>query len=160
MGGSGSKSRTIGADFHDHGDATLMGRTRMFEEHFHNVDLVMPSLADGALVTSKNIVWTLGDDFAVVIATDAIPNDFDIHWINIEDASVNGVYEVWLYSGADAAEVVIAKKRFVREAARVATTGIPMITPRIPANTQIKAKLASDGAAADTANVSVNYHVY
>lgn len=132
----------------------------MLIEHIHGVDLAMPSLADGVLVTSKNIAWTLGDNFAVVIATDAVPNDFDIHWINIEDASANGVYEVWLYSGADAAEVVIAKKRFVREAARVATTGIALMTPLLPANTQIKAKLASDGAVADTANISVDYHVY
>ena len=158
--GSGTKQRTVGVVGDDHNDETLLGRTHKIDEHFHSIDMVIPSLGDGVLVTSKNIIWTLGDDFAIVAATNAITDPFDIHWINIEDASANGVYEIVLYSGADASEIVIARKRFVREAARVATTGIGMITPMIPANTQIKAKLASDGVAADTANISVDYHVY
>jgi len=158
--GTGSRENTIGDSLDGHSDPTIFGRVRQITEHIHSANLCIPSLAGGVLVTSKNIAWTLGDNFAVIAATNAITSDFDFHWLNIEDGSNNGVYELWLYYGADASEVVFAKKRFVVEAAKVATTNAALISPLFPANTQIKAKLASENAVADTANITLEYHTY
>ena len=157
--GSGTKQRTVGVVGDTHADATLMGRTEMFVEHFHGIDAVTPSMGLGVLLASSALAWTLGD-FAVLVATNAIAGDFDFHWLNIEDASANGVYELVFYAGADASEVEIGRKRFVRETNKAARAGLQIMTPLLDANTQVKVKLASSNAVADTARISVDYHTY
>ena len=158
--GTGSRETTIGDSLDGHSDPTIFGRVRMLEEHVHNANLVIPSLAAGISLASKNIAWTLSDNFTVVVATNAITEDFDFHWLNIEDMSANGVYELWLYGGADASEVLFAKKRATRETNKAARAGFGMISPLLLANTQIKAKLATSNAVADTMTFTLEYHVY
>jgi len=158
--GTGSRENTIGDSLDGHSDPTIFGRVRQIQEHIHSPNLVIPSLAAGITVASKNIAWTLSDNFTVVVATNAITEDFDFHWLNVENMSANGVYELWLYSGADASEVVFAKKRLTREVNKAARAGLGMISPLMPANTQIKAKLATENAVADTMTFTLEYHTY
>jgi len=140
-----------------HGDDTIMGRTHYLVEHFVGDDLVWPSMQLGVLITSSAVAWTLGG-FAVFVAVNAIAADFEFHWLNIEDASANGTYELVFYSGADASEVEIGRKRFVRETNKSSRAGLDLRTPLLLANTQIKLKLATNNAVADTARISVDYH--
>ena len=146
------------SDTHD-GDS-IYAHVETIDDHFHAVSMVYPTMADGVVVTATANKWTDLGSFAVIAATNAITDDFDIHYISVEDISANGVYELVLYGGADASEVEIGRRRFTQNAVQDPVINIPFQTPIIVANTQIKAKLASDNTNADTVTISLGYHEY
>jgi hypothetical protein len=126
--------------------------------HCHSVQLCMPTLAGGVTVTAAGGAWTLGN-FVVIIATNAVTDPFDIHQIHVGTFSASDIYQLELYSGANGAEVLIAQVRFSRTSNTNPGSILPVITPILPANTQVKAKLASAGGGANV-NFSVMYHKY
>lgn len=129
-------------------------------DHIHKCMDVFPSGGAGVTVTaSDSNPWTLGS-FAVIVAADAIASDFDVHFLVIETMSANAIYELVLYSGADASEMEIAHARFVRVTNQVRSVHIPIQTPIVPANTQIKAKVMSSTGALDSITMSLAYHTY
>ena len=157
---NGSFRDVIGSKSDTHSGTSIFALVKQLKEHAHAVASVLPTMADGVVVTAADTDWTGLGAFAVVAAANAITSDFDIHYISVENISANGVYELSLWSGADAAEVLIGTVRLVQNAVQDSTVNIPFMTPLIAANTQIKAKLASDNAAADTVTISLGYHTY
>lgn len=123
--------------------------------HIHKPQKVEPTLADGVTITGSESAWTLGA-FAEVIAANKITSAFDIHYVNVEAASANDVYEIVLY----AVEVEIGRCRFTKTAARDIQEGVPIQVPIIAPNTQIKAKVASASGGSDTVTISLCYHEY
>ncbi len=150
----------IGNKDDTHDGTSLAALAHIMDEHAHKAAMVHPTLADGVVVTATANDWTDLGAFAVIAATNAITSDFDIHFVNVEGVSANGIYELVLYSGADASEVEIARARFGKTTNQDGPSQISIQTPIVPANTQIKAKLASDNAVADTATISIELHVY
>jgi len=150
----------IGNRTDGHATTTLKGDHHMFHDHFHHVAKVIPSGTAAAQVTCGDAqAWDLGE-FAVIAATNAIDDDFDVHFINVEAMSANATYELVLYSGADASEVEVGRIRFVKTAGQTKAEGIPFGTPMIAVNTQIKAKVMSSSGNADTIDITIHYHDY
>lgn len=137
--------------------ASLAGRLHSVEEHLHSAQLVYPTLAAAITVTSSDVAWTLGN-FATIVAADAITSPFDIHWAHFDAISANGAYELYLYYGAG--DTFACSVPFVKAAAQDGLFSIKAQTVIIPANSQIRAKLASENAVADTADVKIVYYLY
>jgi hypothetical protein len=148
----------IGNKTDDESGTSLKSDTYTLKAHAHSVQLCAPTLADGLTMAASVTPWTLGN-FIVVIATNAVTSPFDIHQVHVGNFSANDVYELALYQGANGVETVIARIRFTRTSNNNPGSVLPVTTPLIPANTQIKAKLASK-AGSSTANFSVMYHTY
>lgn len=150
----------IGNKNDDHTGDSIKADTYTIEEHIHSKSKVYPTLTDGVTLTA-GAAWVLGV-FAEIVPLNTITLDFDIHYVSIEDISANGVYELVLYSDADGIggdEVEIGRVRFTRNAIQSATLNVPMTTPIVSANSQIKAKLAGSNAG-QTAVISIFYHTY
>ncbi len=146
------------SDTHD-GDS-LASFAHITDEHQHSICMVLPSGQAGVTLTAGNAdPWTLGG-FEVMAATNAITNIFDLHFIVVEAMSANATYEIVLYSGADAAEVEVGRIRIVRVTNQVRSATLPIQTPMIAANSQIKAKVMSSTGALDTVTISLQFHVY
>lgn len=140
---------------HIAGKLTLGDRVHLLEDHAHKESNVYPTLADGVLVTGAAGAWTLGA-FVEVVPVNTITEDFDIHFISVENLSANDIFEIHLF----AEEVFLGSTRVVKTAAQDSTTQVPVQTPIVAANSQIQAKLASSGGGSDTATMSVFYHLY
>lgn len=136
---------------------TLGGRTHQLIHHIHGDTEVYPTLAAGVVVTGAAGAWGEGA-FAEIVPASTITTAFDIHWVNVEALSGNDTFELSLYYGASDTEC--ARIRLVQTAAQSATLQHQMMTPVIPANSRIRAKLASLGGGSDTATVSIQYHTY
>lgn len=115
--------------------------------------LVYPDLAAGVVVTANAAGWTLGA-FATVVAPAAIGDDFQIVGVEVEavSAAPGTVYTLELYAGGSDKQI---------GAARFTGTGpiewLDTWAGLIAGGDQIRAKLASSNAAADTATVSIRY---
>lgn len=141
---------------HIAGRATTFDKVEVLEEHSHSESKVYPTLANGETVTA-GAAWTLGV-FKEIIPVNAIDEDFDIHWINVEAASDDEVYELVIY----AATTEIGRVRFtvsLTAGARVLLPPLRFQCPIIAKNTQIQAKVATAGGG-DTCDISLQYHVY
>ncbi len=145
-------------DTHD-GDS-LRALAHSVDDHIHSAAKAIPSGSAGITVTAGDSeAWDLGA-FAVVVATNAISEDFDIHYVVVEVMSANATYELVLYAGADGSEVEIARTRVVRVTNQVRSFDLPIQTPMMQGNTQIKAKLMSSTGATDALTISLYYHNY
>lgn len=156
-----SPADVIGNKNDGHDGDSIKADTHTIVEHIHSKSRVYPTLAAGVTITADGSAWVLGV-FAEIAPLSSIADDFDIHYVSIEDISANGVYELVLYFDADGVggdEVEIGRVRFTKSAVQSATLNVPMTTPIIPANYQIKAKLASSNGGS-TATISIFYHTY
>lgn len=126
----------------------------ILDEHIHKSSKMYPTLANGEPVVS-GAAWVLGV-FKEIIPINTITDPFDVHYVSIENLTANDTYELVLYDGADAE---IGRCRFVKNAVQDGTVNVPIQTPIQPANTQIKAKLATSSGG-DTATISLFYHTY
>ena len=79
-------------DSHD-GDS-VYAYTETLLDHVHHSSLVYPTLANGVAVLG-GAAWTLGN-FVVIVAAGGIGTDFDIHYVSVENLTVNDVYELHL----------------------------------------------------------------
>ncbi len=146
----GNKSDTYAGD-------SIFSHVHIMLEHGHSPSQVYPTLAAGTTVVSSAVAWTLGN-FVIVVPASTVGLPFDIHYVSIEDLSANGVYELVLYYGAGDTEC--GRVRFTKNAVQDGTMNVPMQTILIPADSIIKAKLATDNAVANTADISLFYHTY
>lgn len=149
-------NEVIGNKSDSHAGSSLMGKITQLLEHVHTPSKVYPTLADGVQVDTDAAAWTLGA-FTAIVPASTITDDFDIHHISIENISADGVYELVLYYGAT--DIECGRVRFTRTVLTEAVLNIPMRTNLIPANSQIRAKLASNSGN-DDATISVFYHEY
>lgn len=128
-----------------------------FEEHFHGVSKVYPTLAAGVTVNGGVGAWALGLA-TVIVPINTITSEYDLHYINIGSVSANDTYELALFRDA-ACTLEVGRIRFTRTAVQSSTSSTPMMTPKLAANTGIWAKLASSSGG-DNIVMSVFYHVY
>lgn len=144
-------------DTHD-GDSLAAG-LHTLKEHIHKPSKVYPTLADGVTLTATSGAgtWTPGTITQIVPAS-TITDDFDIHFVIIEDISANGVFELIMYAGDP--DVEVGRTRFVRSSNFVETLAIPVQTPIIAANSRIRGQIATNDDAGQTATLSVEYHLY
>ncbi len=149
----------IGNKLDDESGDSLYSKAYTVQRHIHSEQLIYPTLANGITVTSSAAIWTLGA-YAVIIPENTIANSFDIHAIHVGTFSANDVYEIKLYSGSDGSETHIGSARFARTNATNPGSVLPMTTPLINANTQIKAALASMVGGNESIRISVIYHTY
>jgi hypothetical protein len=127
------------------------------EEHVHTASYCYPTLANGVTVTGAAGAWTLGA-FVEIVPASTITSEFDIHYVSVEALSANDVYELHLFYGAG--DTFAGSIRFVKNAAVDAVVNAPFMTELIPANSRIRAKLATKGGGSDTADISIVYHTY
>lgn len=125
----------------------------------HSEQKVYPSLTDGVTLTGGAGAWALGN-FQEIIPANAITSPFDIHFANIGAASANDTYEIVLYKGALGSEIEIGRFRTTRVSNTSGTAPVPVLTPLLPANTRVSAKLASGTGGGDTVVGSLFYHTY
>ncbi len=150
----------VGNKDDEHGTMSLAGQIHELIEHIHKAAKTIPSGGAGVVVTAGDSeAWDLGS-FAVMAATNAIDEDFDIHFVVAEVMSANATYEIVLYAGADGAEVEIGRVRIVRVTNQVRSSHLAIQTPIIPANTQIKVKVMSSTGSTDAVTLSLFYHEY
>lgn len=134
---------------------SLYDKMHNSEEHVHSASKVYPTLAAGVTLTA-GAAWTLGA-FAEIVPASTITSEFDIHHISVEALSAVEVYEIVLYYGAGDTEC--ARVRATKAAALEGTLNVPVQTVLIPANSRIRAKVATAGGG-DTCDISIFYHTY
>lgn len=149
----------IGRKTDDEDGTSLYSLAYTMSKHMHGIQLCKPKLAGGLNVISGAGAWGLSASYVVLFATNEVTSPFDIHQIHVGSFSANDIYQLELYSGANGAEVLISQVRFSRTSNTNPGSILPCITPIIPANTQVKARLASAGGGTNV-NFSVMYHVY
>ena len=98
---------------------------------------VYPSLAAGVTVTDGGGAWGLGALSNDIIAAAAVPNDYVVDAVAVENISAADDFELVLYHGAG--DVECARIRF--DGAQTAV--ISCHTPLIPGGDRLKAKVAS-----------------
>lgn len=151
-------NEVIGNKSDTHTGTSLKAMAHTIDEHFHNEQLVYPTLADGVTLTSHANDWALGTITQIVPAT-TIGSDFDIHELVVEDVNTaDKVYELVLYSGAG--DVEVGRVRFAAGATRGGVPNVFMQTPIIAADSRIRAALAIEDGGSKTAKVSLRYHLY
>lgn len=149
----------IGNKDDDESGSSIFAKAHALHEHAHSKQRVYPTLANGVTVTGAAGAWALGN-FAVIIPANAINAPFDIHHVNVSAYNANDTFELVFYAGADGAEVEIGRTRFTRTTNVGTPPHIPMMTVINPANSQIKAKIASQNGTSNTATISVLLHTY
>ncbi len=141
---------------HVSGRPTTYDKLHVLDEHFHSIESVYPTLAAGIDVLS-GAIWTLGN-FVEIIPADTIIEDFDLHFLVLENVSDDETYELVFFN----VETEISRVRFAADnpaGNRITVSPIPLQTEIQMKNSQIQAKLASSGAA-ETVMISVIYHTY
>jgi hypothetical protein len=121
--------------------------------------LVYPTLAPAVTLTKAAGAWAAFPAPIEVVPASSITEDFDVHFVAVSNVSANGDYEICLYSGAALSEVLIGCAAFQRTANKD-HANLKIQTPIIPANTRISAAITSGNAAADTADIKIEYHLY
>jgi hypothetical protein len=116
---------------------------------------VYPTLAAGVTVTA-GAAWTLGA-FSQIVPASTIGDRFDIHYISIENISANDTFELVLYQGA--LDVEVGRVRFVKNAIMDGTQNVQFLSPLIPADARIRAKVAS-ATGGNNVTISIFYHTY
>lgn len=157
--GNATIAEVIGSKLDTGLGTSLSAHAYRHNAHMHGANQVYPTLADGVLLTSDAAAWTLGP-ISQVIPAGIVATTFDLHYVNIEDLSANGVYEIVLYQGAALAEVEVGRVRATRSAVQSEVLAVPTQGPIVAAGTRISAAVASSNAAADTVTISVFYHGY
>jgi hypothetical protein len=154
-----TEADVVGNKNDDENGSSLASKTFRSDKHQHSAAKVYPTLAAGATVTKSATPWTLGA-FAVVVPTNTIAEEFDIHGINFDSVPDNGTFELVLYAGPNGSEVEIGRVSFTRVSASSTEFEVPFMCPLNSPNAQIKAKLAGSNSQATAAVLSIRYHVY
>ena len=138
---------------------TVLGHQNALYKHIHNPALCYPTLSDGVTVASDDTTaWELGV-LTEIIPEDTITEAYDIHYINFENASNVGTYELHLFKVVEGTETLIAKIRTSRDSNQSGTSNVPVQVPIIEANAGLSARLASNVADRNV-TLSVYYHTY
>lgn len=136
---------------------TIWDKVEVIEEHIHKEQKVYPTLAAGVTITSSASADTLGN-YAEIVPINTITEDFDIHFVNIEAVSAAATYELVLY--VETTEIARLRFTAVGTPNNFTFPFRPLTCPVLAKNSQIQAKLSSDNAVADTATISIEYHLY
>jgi hypothetical protein len=151
----GTTTAAIGDTADEESDSTIFGGIYAIKRHIHAESKVYPTLAPGVVVTGGAGAWQLGN-FAEIVPVNTITTPFDIHFLNISNASVADTFELVLYAAA----VEIGRIRVTRSLGAQLVNPVTFMTPLIAANTQIQAKVASSSGGGDTLTIAIVYHTY
>jgi hypothetical protein len=137
---------------------TILGYANTADNHTHSQSLCYPTLSDGVQINSGSTAWELGP-ITEVIPAGYIPGAYDLHWVNFETASGNGVYELQLFTGAPGEETLVAQVRTVRDNTQYGISSVPVQMPIQPPGTRLSARLAANNNNRNV-TLSVYYHKY
>ena len=152
--GNDSISDVIGNKNDDENGNSIAARGYIAYRHNHSQQKVYPTLAAGVTLTASAAAWALGT-LTQIIPVNYVTTIFDIHFANVASASSADIYEVVLYASV----TEIARTRVTRALGQNPVAPTPLITPLLPANTNINAKVASSGGGNNIV-LSVFYHTY
>ena len=127
------------------------------QEHLHSTQRVAPSGLAPITLTSGAGGWNLGDFSNDFIATDAVANPFDLHWVVVEGPSANEWYEIVFYYGTT--DIECCRAAFGRTAVFTNSISIPLMTKVLPTGSRIRAKMM-DGTGGANCKAKVFYHAY
>lgn len=139
--------------------ASAMGHLKAGYYHVHSPAKVYPPLADAITLTANASGWTYGTKVEIIPAS-TITVNFDIHWIIVSEISAVDEYELSLYSGEVASEVLIATVAFNRSSTFAQEGNLPCQIPPQLANKRISAALACKSTNARTCTIKLYYHEY
>jgi hypothetical protein len=130
-------------------------RNRVPYEFLISEPLVHPTLNPGATILSAAANWTLGA-YATIVPINIITTDFIVQTFVVESSDKDGVFEIEFYYGA--ADVKFASYRFAINGGffGIPGPGARVSSPVIPANSQIRARLASSDGALNQATLTVS----
>jgi len=129
----------------------------LVEQHFHSAQKVAPSGVAAVTLTSGGGAWNLGDFSADIIAADAEPLEFDLHWVSISAPDANAQYEIVFYYGAT--DIEACRVSFARTNVFTSSILQHIQTAILPAGSRIRAKMM-DSAGGSACKVKVHYHSY
>lgn len=154
-------AKTIGNRNTDlHYSNTIYGYMLAWYKHTHQPQWVYPFLNDGVTLTGHANAYTLGNKVEIIPAA-TFSNWFDIHWIIIEEVSVNDVYCLELYSGEIGSEELICQQKVVKNTtAGTGAISIPTQIPKQSPSSRISAAVASKTGGGDTIIISLAGHEY
>lgn len=153
-------SDVIGNKTDTHDGDSVVGRSKLVEEHLHNKVFLYPDLASSITLTKAAGAWAAHPTPTEIIPVNTITEDFDLHFLNVNAISANGEYSIKLYTGAGGAEVLLGTYGAARNAVQSQEGSRNILTDVILANTRISAAITSENAAADTLNIKVEGHTY
>ena len=144
--------------------ASAMAYLYTNEKHDHGVHRVYPAPADTAAMAISDLgVAVLGGaantlgNFVEIIPASTVTSPFDAHFINVLGVSVNSEnWELHLY---DCSDNEIVRMVWTLSATADKNVKVPIITPMLPANECVKAKIRTVGGG-DTATIQLAYHTY
>ena len=117
---------------------------------------VYPTLAAAVFVLSSAVAWTQGN-YAEVVPVNTIKTGFFITGIVINNMVIDSEYEVDIATGAGGSEVVIATVTHETNDTNLSSV-IPINPPiKIPSNTRVSTRCATENAAGDTCTIKVMY---
>lgn len=128
--------------------------------HIHGKSFVYPEYADNILLTADAGVWSQGGQIIEVIPAGAMGHAFDLHFLNVENISANGVLQVDIYAGLAGSEIVIGSTKPHRNVATSQENSRRIQIPQQKAGTRISCMLSDSTAGAITCRVSFEGHFY
>jgi len=140
------------------GKKQIYDYVHILAEHVHSQQYVYPTLADAVSLTTAAGDWAQGTLTEIVPAS-TITSPFDIHEIIVETVNTaDKTYQLDLYHGAS--DTFAGSVRFRADSVRGGSGSLTIMTPIIPANDKLTAKLSIQDGGSKTASISVRYHTY
>jgi len=125
-------------------------------KRFVNSSKPYPSMVNTTIYTAGVGTWQLGS-FVETIPVNTITTDYTITKIQCAAVSAVSSYEVVLYSGLAGSEIEICRTRLAAGTGTNAVLNLDVVTPILPANTRISAKIAYALGGTATLAMSVIY---
>ena len=151
-------NRKIGEVDHSADDYTLLGYSNSQYQHIHMPAKCYPSLDAGQVVASDANAWTLGA-ITEVIPAGEMTKAFDVHYIMVEAATSNEVYEIALLGGAEGSEVEIGRVRTFKATNQTGANAVQIQIPVQHVGERISAQLASE-TGDESLTISLFLHEY
>lgn len=149
-------AEVVGNKTDSHLGTSLVASNCRVDKYLHQYPKVYPTLADGITVTSDGSDWVLGAK-TLIIPLSTVTQDYSIHAVDFENISANAVFEMHLFMSTGDTE--IGRVRFVQTAVMSALLNTWLNTAIVPANSRIRAALASKPGGRSV-TISVRYHEY
>ncbi len=130
---------------------------QLIYDHLHQERLVAPWGSAPVLLTAGVGAYNYGNYSNDILAANAEPLPFDIHWCILSGASANDDFEVSLVYGA--ADTECAEISYTRTVAQDQSASIQVMTGILPGGSRIRARCRS-GAGGNTISIKIAYHHY
>lgn len=154
-------SDVVGNKTDDENGTSLYSKSYLVEKHLHGTGMIYPSLANGVTLTAVNDAsnWSLGA-LTEIVPVNTITTPYDLHQVFIESASTDTNYQINFYYGAS--DTYATAYYCTRDSVGALTfiTNALTICPIIPANSRLRARVATPNNNGETITLKVFYHPY